>query len=500
MNKFDYLLKYFPTGTAEGDRHFLNRAYISPDQLTSILSIPPGSPRVLVGNKGVGKTAILEWIFIVAKKRKIPVLLLTPDDFDTSNLSNFTDVASIKREMYKCLLEAVAVSIGTKLKGFLTGHSKVLYEEAVLKGYRDIDFGGKMLNLLSSISKPIIKIDGQQLATDLGRGRVSGNIIDSVQSYLLTEQKLFFLLIDDTDQVASLGTPQHLNRIWGLILAARKLTQTSPNIRCIVSLRSEIWMRLTKDDAGQRDQTDHINPLVIQMRAPIEYMDAILKRRLELAARDSGLKNSNYYEYFFENDLVTLPTSTARRSWSSFILKSARERPRDMIQFVNHLAKSAKQRGVERITDSIAESAMRDYSKERAEYLAVEVGEDCSTFLDVIRTFSELESFEPSFEVLRKHLEKIPSRFSLNVRGKVLQPQDNKDTLSLLNLLHEFGFINPKVKDTRRERDFRHITFLDDPHFVQMSRWNEIQSAISWDIHPAFRTYLIGIQREKRWC
>ena len=279
MSKFDQLIKYFPTGTAEGDRHFLDKAYISPNQLTNILSIPPGSPRVLVGNKGVGKTAILEWIFIVAKKRRIPVLLLRPDDLETAKLGEFTDVASIKREMYKCLLESVAASIGTKLKGFLKGHARNLYNEAVRQGVRDIDFGGKLLNLLSAISKPVIHIDGNQLASDLGRGKVTGNIVDAVNEHLLAEQKLFFLLIDDTDQVASLETPQHLNRIWGLILAARKLTQTSPNIRCILSLRSEIWMRLTRDEAGQRDQTDHIRPLVVHMRAPGEYMTAILTKQ-----------------------------------------------------------------------------------------------------------------------------------------------------------------------------------------------------------------------------
>ena len=496
MNSLNTLLGYFPTGTAEGDRQFLNRAFITPKQLISILEIPPGSPRILAGNKGVGKTAVLEWLFSAARKQKIPVLLIRPDDLDTSPISGATDIGSIKRGMFDCLLSAVSTLIGIRLRGFLRGPAELLYNEAVASGKREPDWAGKLLGVLSKISKPVTRIDGEKLARDLSRGTMTSFLAEAVKDYLLLEKSLFFLLIDDTDQVASFDDPQHLNRIWGLLLAVRKLTQTSPNIRAIVSLRTEVWMRLTRSDQGQRDQVDHIRPLVAIMRAPDNYMREIFMRRIFLAARDLGKRSYPILE-FFESERMSLPTSTETRNWETFILKSARERPRDMIQLVAHLARVAKDRGGTRITEGDAQTAMRDYSKERAEDLAVEFCQECPPFLDVIRTFANID-FEVGFEQLRLHLRSVPSHFSVKMRQITLQPDNDDHVIELLRLLHEAGFLNPRISDSRYDRNFRHVTFLDDPHFVERSRWNELQSA-HWEVHPAFRTYLLSLKEDKKW-
>jgi hypothetical protein len=82
MARLDALLKFFSTGTSEGDRTILRRAFIPSWQLADLLSCPSGSPRILVGNKGVGKTAVLEWVHAAATKQRCPVLFLRPDDLD----------------------------------------------------------------------------------------------------------------------------------------------------------------------------------------------------------------------------------------------------------------------------------------------------------------------------------------------------------------------------------------------------------------------------------
>jgi len=55
----DYLeaLQYYvPTGTTEGERHILRDAFVQFDQYAKIITPPPGSPRILVGKKGSGKS------------------------------------------------------------------------------------------------------------------------------------------------------------------------------------------------------------------------------------------------------------------------------------------------------------------------------------------------------------------------------------------------------------------------------------------------------------
>jgi hypothetical protein len=51
----DHLLDYFPTGTTEGDRSLLDRAFVRDEEFVDYITPPPESPRILVGKKGSGK-------------------------------------------------------------------------------------------------------------------------------------------------------------------------------------------------------------------------------------------------------------------------------------------------------------------------------------------------------------------------------------------------------------------------------------------------------------
>lgn len=495
MHKIATLMKYFPSGTAEGDRLFLDRAFINPEQLASIVAGQPGNPRIIVGRKGVGKSAVLEWLAVTHRQHDIPALLIRPDDLDTSGFSSANDVAALKKGMYSCLLRSVADSIGSQLDGCLTGAKAKLYDGAVDRGAREADWMSKLLKLLSEVSKPISQVDGIALARSLAGGKTDNAIATAVDQYLVPAKKAFVLLLDDTDQIASPGQPDQLNRIWALLLAVRKLSQLNPFIRCVVTLRTEVWLRLTRNDRGQRDQIDHFRPLIVTLRTDEGHMLNILRRRFELASADLGNSSAGMNPFFVSSN-VSLPHSQEERRWTAFILKSSRERPRDMIQLVGHLARHAVKRGADLIGDQDAESAMKDYSKERVEDLAIEMGDACPAFLDVIRAFASVD-FELQFEALRGFLSRVPSRFGVIVNGRTLPPDSDASALALLGLLHEADFINARIVDSKQPRGFRHISFLDDPHLVQMSRWNELQSMV-WEVHPAFRTYLLGLKESRR--
>ena len=87
MSALDHLLKYVRTGTAEGDRSFLSNIFIPPTQFDQLCAIEPGGMRVLVGNKGVGKSAVVELIGKVTKSKGIPCLLIRPDNISSDRKS-----------------------------------------------------------------------------------------------------------------------------------------------------------------------------------------------------------------------------------------------------------------------------------------------------------------------------------------------------------------------------------------------------------------------------
>ncbi len=496
MSPLDALKKYFPTGTAEGELQILDKVFVSPDQLSEVVGSSPGSPRVIIGRKGVGKTAILEWLIKVYTGKGVPCLLIRPDDIDTSELGGKNDMAFLKNKLYHNLLQAIAGKVGANLSGLLLGDSAALYEQACNMNARDIGWMGKVLNVLSTMAKPVIKIDGKELAKELQRGKNDARIMAAVANELAQQKCLFYLFIDDTDQVASPDDHNQLNRIWALLLAIRKLSQECNSIKCVVSLRTEVWLKITHNQKGQRDQIDHFRPLATFLRSPDDHMIAIVEKRLEYAAKELGINESFAKETFFERDDVSLPTSKERRNWNAFLLKSARERPRDVIQLVGHLINRAKIRGALRIDDVDAESAMKPYSKERAEDLSVEFGDICSNLLVIIRSFADRD-FESNFENLRKFLLNVPSKLGLRIYSQTMSPGNEDHMLTLLRLLHEADFLNPKVRDTHMPKQYKHVSFLDDPHFVQKDRWNELQDAL-WEIHPVFRSYLMGIGQAKR--
>lgn len=80
MSSLSYLKKYFLTGTAEEDLPFLEKAFVTSIQLSEIVGIQPGAMRLIVGNKGIGKTALFEFLEKCSNKHKLPCILVRPDD------------------------------------------------------------------------------------------------------------------------------------------------------------------------------------------------------------------------------------------------------------------------------------------------------------------------------------------------------------------------------------------------------------------------------------
>lgn len=495
MSDLDNLLKYVRTGTSEGDRPFLGEIFIAPTQFTQLCGIEPGGMRVLVGNKGIGKSAIVEWIDKVAKARGLPCLLIRPDNISSKDTPTTPDIGSLKRFYYEVLLRTVGAQIGSQLKGMLKGNAATLHKEARQQGLVEDDFIQKSLELISAISLPAAKINGVQLAKELAGTNSPNELIRAIKSQLLSSSSVFYLLIDDTDQLAAPDQPAHLNRIWALLLAVRRLTSECNAVRAIVTLRSSVWTRLTSESQGQRDQTDHMRGLVIPLLADDSLMQNIIRKRLEMAAKDAGKTRVDPYTVFFNGTTMTLPTSDETRTWDSFISKSARERPRDAIQLVKNMVDAAKQGNESLIGSKEAAAAMKIYSSERVDDVVNEFSLDCKNIREIINTFSDF-NFESDFEALRRHLLTVPSIASIQIRGVQLRSDVDDDAVTILGLLHEAGFLNPRVADNTKPKGFRHILFHDDSNFVKLANWNSMQRA-RWEIHPAFRTYLMGVKQAR---
>ena len=83
--------------------------------------------------------------------------------------------------------------------------------------------------------------------------------------------------------------------------------------------------------------------------------------------------------------------------------------------------------------------------------------------------------------------------FSLRLFGVALQSDSSEHALRVLAFLFRIGFLN--ARRSRPGGRYVHISPSDEPNLVSETGRNELQS-VSWEVHPAFRDFLISHQAE----
>lgn len=499
-NNLEALKFFFESGTAEGDSSFLSEVFVPFEEYIQAITMPSSGPRLILGNKGSGKSAALRFFKSQLDTLNIPSLLLRPKDIELTPSSE-TALGPLTRASEAAVLKAIAGKLGSEKSGLIIrAEDKVLLGEALSQGLIEKDLISRMTELLSPIGKQFSGVDFSKI-NDVGHQH-SISIRKAIESSINRSDSIFYILIDDTDQIASPSEPNHLNRIWAFLLASRSINEYCPNIKFIISIRDEVWRRLKRDGAGQRDQVDHFRNLAKRISMSEENLKEVITKRLVKAYEKLGKSpNIKPYELFFDTDHIRIPTAdTEYRYWDDFIVTRSRERPRDSIQLIFKLCDKAMLSKQDKIQAVDVSNVMPIYSEERVDDLKRECDQECPQIKEVIRSFHNINFDGGAFSLhpqsTADFLNSLPSRFSVNLFSKPLTHSNSDDIFSLWRYLHEIGFLNARVSDSREKYGYRHITSEEDPELISPARWNEMQS-ILWEIHPAYRDYLIKVSKDK---
>ncbi|WP_437997540.1 metallophosphoesterase [Sorangium sp. So ce185] len=484
------LRQFVSTGTAEGEGTFLKDAFVTPRDYLEIITPPASSPRILVGKKGSGKSAFINYLLERLAPAKIPALLLRPDDLQLDEQHQVETVAQLKSRAYSKLLRAISFNAWARLPGIITPEDEIFLRE-IERHHQLSEFQlARLSRLVANLGASADNVDTHAAL----KGALNEDSTGQFDVLLSSSRNVFYLLLDDTDQLAAVATPGHLNRIWGFLLAVRKLTSECSNVKCIVSIRSEIWRRLEVDPLGQRDQTDHFRLLVHYLNPSKTHIQNILEKRLELASRRiRRVDGSSLYAPFFDGHSVTIPTTNDTSSWKEFFLVRSRGRPRDVIQLVSHVTRIAIECDAPKVNSDHVATGMLEFSRGRVSDIAAEIGEECPQFFQVVQSLWRVP-FKANIEDVREHLQRLPSTMRIQVRGTILRPGELEDAIRLWGLLYESGVLNARIADARQREGYRHIDPLEDPNLVCQERWNEMQSVI-WEINPAYRDFLLQTKR-----
>ncbi|WP_158915421.1 P-loop ATPase, Sll1717 family [Caulobacter sp. S45] len=484
------LQSWFPSGTAEGERQIQERVFVYVSDFPRILSPRAGNPYLLVGRKGTGKSAIIEVATRILDRQKVPSVLIRPSDLDASGLGENDSIGELKHRFQPLLLSAIASKLAENRQGLALGDEAIIYNEAIRSGHLSSDLIGKLARSLPKIAKPLIKVDLTQILPEFTA--VTRKELEEAIGRRVKDER-FHLFIDDTDQIANPDRPGHLNRIWGLILAARELASDIPQLRCVVSLREEVWERLKRESSAQRDQTDHFTNLVVNLSSSDKLIKEIIETRLKLASAECG-GGTEMWTTFFEGAAARPPNSETPRSWIDLVLVRSRQRPRDAIQLISQLADHASNKQhISKINETTFQTVMPRFSEDRARLFGQEFELECPRAEDILRTFSQVEYSEGGFrmtaESAKSHLTSAASQFGITLYGRTIKPNLEVDIFDLWRFLYVANVLNARVSDTGERDEFRHVRSEDDPFLVSKPRWNEMQKML-WEVNPAFRDYL----------
>lgn len=497
MNNLQALQYFTPTGTSEGEKHILDQVFVEQEDFDELVIPKPMSPVVLVGKKGSGKSAILDAISLTALHLGVPVARISPRAMRLNDANDDGSVAAHTNVAYEALVGAIVEKMASEVKGLVTGDDRILLDEGLKSGALRRDFISKLAYILPRLAKPIIgEVDASERMENSSLERIKA----VVRNRLSGTASNFYVLIDDTDQVADPSKEAHLNRIWGLILAARDLAGLSERIRVVVTIREEVWRRLGRAGAGQRDQADHFDNLVVRLTPSDDLMEAIVERRLVASANFVGFSDlDDAWPLFFEGAGARAPTSREFSSWSDLVVTRSRNRPRDAVQLLNALACAADGRGADKIEQIDIDAVFPAFSKKRVEFLRNEAEEECPDIKKVVDALALIQfdqgSFKASFEVIRAVLLRVPGA-GVTLFKKKLRPGDDDDFLKLLEFLFDYDIVNARISDGRQKNGYRFIRPSEDQTLISRGRWGDLQKIV-WEVNPAFRDYLISVQNDE---
>lgn len=313
--------------------YFKNDTY---EQVTSELPF-----RILVGHKGVGKSALFKVAMAEAEEQGKLTVLIRPDDIVGIGADTGDFIRAV-REWKEGLISIIGEKIVTSF-GF---------ENAALNKVSLL--GGQLLNAVAAFfeeKKPLV-------------GGIKKNVL---QHFL--DHKQVSIYIDDLDRGWQ-GRPHDIHRISALLNAVRDLAADNNGLSFKISLRSDVYYLVRTSD----ESTDKIEGSVIWHAWTNHEIFALLVKRIRTFFGDAGdekvlvtLKQVQLAETLSR---VMEDRFSGEGKWRNapmyrVLMSLIRKRPRDLVKLLTLAAREARSRGGAKIATSDFKAIFDEYSQGR---------------------------------------------------------------------------------------------------------------------------------------
>jgi hypothetical protein len=415
--------------------------------------------RIVVGHKGIGKSALFKIAMIEDANDDKLSILIKPDDISNLNLDN-PDFLALIRDWKLGLIEIIVTKV---LSSFSSDTSD-------LKSWI-LAYGGKIIDMLKDfVSTNIgIKLDPAKQAI--------------VNSFLKNNK--IYIYIDDLDRGWQ-GTKNDIRRISALLNSVRDLSNETPSLYFRIGLRSDVYYLVRTSD----ESTDKIEGSVIWLKWSNHEIFCMLVKRIEAFFGRSIGETELSKKKQDELSIYLRPIFTNRFEgkghWDKapthrVMMSLIRKRPRDLVKLCTLAARHARESGNKIITTTDFESIFEEYSQGRLQDTINEFSSELSTIekllLNMRQTRKEKEQrIENKFST-DQLLKKIDN---LNPQSFVFANNKRGDNKSIAAFLYKINFITAR-KDSS-EGIIR--KFFEENRYISSSF---VDFGFEWEIHPAYR-------------
>lgn len=419
--------------------------------------------RILVGHKGIGKSAIFTIARHEDEKLNKLSILIRPDDIAFVGI-NSTDFSVLIRDWKEGLVKIIV--------------DKVIEKLGVTYGtYLPSKTGGLIQFLKSSFQ---YTIDKHINLTDAN---------ESIINRFLSESKII-VYIDDLDRGWQ-SKEQDIRRISALLNAVRDLSNDNKGLLFKISLRTDVYYLVRTSD----ESTDKIEGSIIWHKWTNDEILLLLVKRILNFQKSKididtlkKLKQSDLAYYLNSVFESKFQDSGKWRNAPIYkiLISLIRKRPRDLVKLCSLAAKHAYLVDAEKIGTEDLKEIFVEYSQGRMQDT---VNEYKSELPDIERL---LLNMKPSRAEVKSHTGYVYNTAGLKQKIRNIMEQGrfvfrNKKEATdseLLQFMYKINFITARktLDDGRIERKY----FEENKYLT----YRNVDFGYNWEIHPAFRWVL----------
>lgn len=416
--------------------------------------------RILVGHKGIGKSALFRVSMEEEKQRDMLSILIKPDDI-LGIAENETDFLKIIREWKKGITEIIAqkslISFGLLHEGWRSKFN---------------EYGGQFIDFL------------QAFFNAENRANLDKTKQLIIENFLRT--KKIYIYIDDLDRGWQ-GRKEDIKKISALLNAIRDIASESTGVYFRISLRSDVYYLVRTSD----ESTDKIEGSVIWFSWTNHEILALLVKRIkqyqEKNIDTSKLIGQNQSSLAKELNPYITYTFEGRGNWNNIptyrmLMSLIRKRPRDLVKLCTLAARDAKKNQNEIISTKNFETIFEEYSQGR---LQDTINEYRFELPDIERLLFGMkpsaqqkkakENYTYTTDALLKKIGNIQQSGAFRFSNGIIA-----DSKSIAAFLYKINFLT-----ARKEHDYG----IERKYFEESRYLSHkfVDFGYQWEVHPAYR-------------